>query len=195
MQEDITKGQRVESLTVEALVDGEWLEVGNGTTIGYKRMVRFPQVKTDQIRITINGSRKTANISNVEAYFAEPIATNEVQAVWNNLPRDKWKLMDSAPLTIDLGKATKLNTFTYAPANGEAKPTMAFRYKLYVSDNGQDGKAVPTNGEFSNIMHNPVPQTVGLRNTRVARYVKIEATTPTGTPAILTMDEVGFMSK
>ena len=103
--------------------------------------------------------------------------------------------MDSAPLTIDLGKATKLNTFTYAPANGEAKPTMAFRYKLYVSDNGQDWKVVPTNGEFSNIMHNPVPQTVGLRNTPVARYVKIEATTPTGTPAVLTMDEVGFMSK
>ena len=33
LQEDITKGQRVEAFTVEALTDNGWKEVGKGTTI------------------------------------------------------------------------------------------------------------------------------------------------------------------
>jgi len=45
LQEDITKGQRVESFTVEALTEQGWQEVAKGTTVGYKRMVRFPAVK------------------------------------------------------------------------------------------------------------------------------------------------------
>lgn len=48
LQEDITKGQRVEAFTVEALTDNGWKEVGKGTTIGYKRMLRFPAVKARQ---------------------------------------------------------------------------------------------------------------------------------------------------
>ena len=35
LQEDITKGQRVEAFTVEALTDNGWKEVGKGTTFGY----------------------------------------------------------------------------------------------------------------------------------------------------------------
>ena len=51
LQEDIAKGQRVEEFEVEALVDGEWKSVGKGTTIGYKRLLRFPEAAADFIHL------------------------------------------------------------------------------------------------------------------------------------------------
>ena len=50
-QEYIRLGQRVKAFTVEALVDGNWKEVAKATTIGYKRILRFPSVKATKVRI------------------------------------------------------------------------------------------------------------------------------------------------
>ena len=71
LQEDITKGQRVELFTVEALTDKGWKEVGKGTTIGYKRMLRFPTVNASKLRVKIGECRLTAYVSQVAAYYAE----------------------------------------------------------------------------------------------------------------------------
>ena len=102
-----------------------------------------------------------------------------------------WKQVAASPLTIDLGKSVTLTSFTYAPLKAEAKPTMAFRYKFFVSADGKNWKEVPTNGEFSNIMHNPLPQTVAFGQKVQARYIKLEATTPTATTAKVEMNEIG----
>ena len=193
LQEDITKGQRVEAFTVEALTDNGWKEVGKGTTIGYKRMLRFPAVKASKLRVKIDECRLTAFISQVAAYYAEPLQEETTKEDWNNLPRSGWKQVAASPLTIDLGKTVMLNSFTYAPAKAEAKPTMAFRYKFFVSVDGKNWKEVPTNGEFSNIMHNPLPQTVAFNQKVQARFIKLEATTPDAAVAKVNMDEIGVM--
>lgn len=193
LQEDITKGQRVEAFTVEALIDGDWKEVAKGTTVGYKRMQRFPAVKASKLRVKIDECRLTAHISQVAAYYAEPLQEETTKEDWNNLPRSGWKQVAASPLTIDLGRTVTLGSFTYAPAKAEAKPTMAFRYKFFVSEDGKTWKEVPTNGEFSNIMHNPLPQTVTLGKKIQARFIKLEATTPTATTAKIEMNEIGVM--
>lgn len=69
LQEDITKGQRVESFTVSVLTrDGNWQAIATGTTIGYKRMLRFPSIEASAIKLTINRSRNIANIERISAY-------------------------------------------------------------------------------------------------------------------------------
>ena len=73
LQEDIRRGQRVERFTVEAYVDGTWRTVAEGTTIGYKRLLRFEECAAERIRITVNECRATANISNVAVYCAAEI--------------------------------------------------------------------------------------------------------------------------
>ena len=191
LQEDIARGQRVEDFTVEARVGGTWQQLGKGTTVGYKRMLRFPAVEADAIRLTIGQTRLEANIANVAAYYAEPVAEEQVQASWNDLPRDGWKKMSDQPLVIDLGKEVTLKGFTYAPLNEQAKPTMAYRYKFYVSLDGSNWKEVPCNGEFSNIMHNPLPQTVLFGQKARARFMKLEATTPDAAPAVVVLEEIG----
>ena len=191
LQEDIARGQRVESFAVEVLTEQGWQEVGQGTTVGYKRLLRFPAVKASQLKVKINECRLTAHISQVGAFYATPLQENNQTESWNNLPRKEWKQVAASPLTIDLGKIVQLSAFTYAPLKAEAKPTMAFRYKFYVSTDGKSWAEVPTNGEFSNIMHNPLPQTVTFNKGVQARFIKLEATTPAATTAKIEMNEIG----
>ena len=68
LQEYIQLGQRVSSFDVEALVQGKWQKLVTGTTIGYKRILKFDPVKTDKIRVSINESKASPVISNVEVY-------------------------------------------------------------------------------------------------------------------------------
>jgi len=74
-QEHIRLGQRVKAFTVEALVDGSWQEVANATTIGYKRILRFPTVEATQVRFNITGSKACPVISNIGIYNAPQILT------------------------------------------------------------------------------------------------------------------------
>lgn len=73
LQEDISRGQRVEAFTVDVRVNGEWKTIAKGSTIGYKRLLRFPDVEADAIRVTIDECRSVANISRIGAFLAPRI--------------------------------------------------------------------------------------------------------------------------
>ncbi|MDE7134484.1 MAG: discoidin domain-containing protein, partial [Rikenellaceae bacterium] len=79
IQEHIPLGQRVISFSVEYLADGKWLPVDTPektTTVGYKRILRFPTVETDQMRICFDKSRGPLCINNIEAFCA-PVLLEE----------------------------------------------------------------------------------------------------------------------
>ena len=71
IQEDIAKGQRVENFLVEAYSNGSWRYVAEGTTVGYKRLIRFSDTKAEKIRVTVRSARGKANILKVGLFFAE----------------------------------------------------------------------------------------------------------------------------
>ena len=72
-QEYIRLGQRVKGFTVEAYVDGNWKEVARGSTIGYKRILRFPGVMATQVRFNITDSKAAPVISRIGLYNAPVI--------------------------------------------------------------------------------------------------------------------------
>lgn len=78
IQEFIKKGQRVEKFKLEAFVDGNWNEVALSTTIGYKKMLRFPAVETDKVRLTILEARDGALISNFNLYEASELLSDPI---------------------------------------------------------------------------------------------------------------------
>ncbi|GGB22398.1 alpha-L-fucosidase [Puia dinghuensis] len=57
LQENIRIGQRVEKWVLESLDKEGWKTVTEGTTIGYKRLLRFPPVTTNKVRLRILSSR------------------------------------------------------------------------------------------------------------------------------------------
>ncbi|MBR0433976.1 MAG: alpha-L-fucosidase [Bacteroidaceae bacterium] len=73
LQEYIPLGQRVKAFTAEYLDGKQWrkLDVGEETTtIGYKRLLRFPAVTTNALRISITDSRGPVCLNAVGAYYA-----------------------------------------------------------------------------------------------------------------------------
>jgi alpha-L-fucosidase len=69
LQENITVGQRVEKFSLECLTaDGRWVTLTSGTTIGYKRLLRFPLTKARKVRLCIMGSRLNPTISEFGLY-------------------------------------------------------------------------------------------------------------------------------
>ncbi len=70
LQEYIRLGQRVQQFRVDALVDGDWIPVTEGTTIGYKVIRKFNVVKTSKIRLILLKSKACPLISNIELFKA-----------------------------------------------------------------------------------------------------------------------------
>jgi alpha-L-fucosidase len=63
LQEEIRVGQRVEEFALDAWDGDSWRPVSRGTTIGYKRLLRFPEVTTDRVRLAIVKSRTNPTLS------------------------------------------------------------------------------------------------------------------------------------
>jgi alpha-L-fucosidase len=57
IQEGITLGQRVAAYRVEAWAGGAWTVIARGTTIGHKRLHRFPAVRASRVRLVIERAR------------------------------------------------------------------------------------------------------------------------------------------
>jgi alpha-L-fucosidase len=68
LQEYIKLGQRVKSFNIEVWADNAWQQVATGTTIGYKRILKFGPVKAAKVRINITASKACPVISNVAIY-------------------------------------------------------------------------------------------------------------------------------
>ncbi len=70
LQETIdTHGERIEKHAVDTWLNGQWVEVATATNVGYKRILRFPEITTNKIRIRIIESRLNPAISNVSAHY------------------------------------------------------------------------------------------------------------------------------
>jgi alpha-L-fucosidase len=70
IQEYIKLGQRIQNFKVEVWQKDQWIQVVDGTTIGYKIVRKFPTTKTSKVRLTILNSKACPVISNIELYRA-----------------------------------------------------------------------------------------------------------------------------
>ena len=73
LREFIPLGQRVEAFSVEALVEGSWRNVAEGTTIGSKRLLRIPDTEAGRIRLNIHEAKACSAISAIGLYLAPPL--------------------------------------------------------------------------------------------------------------------------
>lgn len=72
LQENILKGQRIEKFRVDYWDGQLWRTFAKATTIGYKRLLRFPEVYSDRIKIVIEQCRTNPTLSNIGVYKMPP---------------------------------------------------------------------------------------------------------------------------
>jgi alpha-L-fucosidase len=63
IQEPIRLGQRVSQFEIDLMDANGWTTVFKGTTIGYKRILRIPEIKTSKVRLRILEANNTVAIS------------------------------------------------------------------------------------------------------------------------------------
>jgi alpha-L-fucosidase len=68
LQEAIALGQRVQAWRVEAEIDGSWKLVGEGSSIGYKRILRCARVTAWRVRVSITQARACPTLSTIAVY-------------------------------------------------------------------------------------------------------------------------------
>ena len=72
LQEYIEAGQRVERFHIDVWDGARWTLVTDGTTIGYKRLLRFPAVTGEKVRLVIDQARTSPTLSSFGLYKAPP---------------------------------------------------------------------------------------------------------------------------
>lgn len=194
IQEDIAKGQRIERFLLEGCVEGNWQKLAEGTTVGYKRLVRFAACQPDSIRLTVLSARDEARVLRMGLYYARQLMEQDTNVALGNVPSGQcsivggneesakaidgdrntvWRTDGLVPLVVDLGQEAEITGFTYAPAADDHLEGTLYKYAFYVSRDGESWTLCDTNGEFSNIMHNPVPYAVQFERSYRGRYVKL----------------------
>jgi alpha-L-fucosidase len=68
LQEQLRLSQRVERFTVDALINGVWQPVAEGTVIGHKRIVVLDGVRTAALRVRITDARVAPTLRRVGVY-------------------------------------------------------------------------------------------------------------------------------
>lgn len=102
LQENIRIGQRIEAFRLEYWDKTGWKEVATGTTVGYKRILRFEPITTNKVRLHILSSRLNPTIAEFGLYKLPPSVVFKVNTVE--------KLRKPNPNNKAIGKPTQLQT-------------------------------------------------------------------------------------
>jgi alpha-L-fucosidase len=68
VRENIKLGQRVDEFVAEAWVDGAWKEITKATSVGSARILQFPVVKTNKLRVRVTKSAVPPAISEISVF-------------------------------------------------------------------------------------------------------------------------------
>jgi len=137
-QEYVRLGQRVRAFNIEAFVNGNWQEITKATTIGYKRILRFPTVTTAKLRFNITASKACPLISSIGVYDAPQILTppriirnqsGEINIVPADAESEIYYTLDGSSPTkgskkyevpFQTEEKLKVNAIAYEPASGKS---------------------------------------------------------------------------
>lgn len=270
--EAIQLGQRVNAFRLEGHGEGGWRELGAGSTIGRKRLLRFKGMKTDRLRLTVEAEATCLAIARLRLYRT-PEYRPDPELLWDRrgfvhikagpedqvffaignqpsekdfsrynekkpialpkggyvscyaidaasgqrsrtlregfgLPNHRWKAVDSGIsqndqalsalidadassiwvtetnqnagetppwVEIDIGEESVLGGFTLLPRQDGKQEGIVDKYRFETRRNGNDPWKVAAEGEFSNVLHSPVEQTVRFRNPIRASHVRFTA--------------------
>ena len=179
-EEDIRQGQRVKKFTLEALVDGKWqplkdalVENGDGlTTIGHRRIICFPTVNATKLRFTVTDSKAEPVIKRTSVYLAPKLTDDIPDSGEKRSSNLHYFFSSPRQMMIDWDTEQTISAFRYLPPQNTKDGTVT-HYTLWASSDWTNWTKLAS-GEFSNIVNNPIWQTIKFPATK-ARILKLDA--------------------
>ena len=179
-EEDIRYGQRVKKFLLEAEINGQWqqlkdalVENGDGlTTIGHRRIICFPTVNATKLRFTVVNTKCEPFIKKLGVYLAPELTADIPDA--GEKKSSNLHLFFSSPtqMMIDWETEQTITSFRYLPPQ-ESKDGTVTHYTLWASTDWSNWTKLAS-GEFSNVVNNPIWQTIKFQPVR-AKILKLDA--------------------
>lgn len=179
-EEDIALGQRVKKFMLEVEVNGKWqplkdalAENGDGlTTIGHRRIICFPTLTATKLRFTITDSKAEPIIKKLGVYLAPEITADIPDSGEKHSSGLHYFFSNPKQMLIDWDNEQTITAFRYLPPQTSRKGTIT-HYTLWASSDWSNWTKLAS-GEFSNIVNNPIWQTIKFPTTK-ARILKLDA--------------------
>ena len=179
-EEDIAQGQMVKKFSLEAEVDGQWqplkdalVEEGDGlTTIGHRRIICFPTVTATRLRFKVTDAKCEPVIKRLGVYLAPELTADIPDSGEKKSSALHIFFGSSMQMFIDWDTEQTISAFRYLPPQNGQDGTIT-HYTLWGSTNWSDWTKLAS-GEFSNIVNNPIWQTIRFAPTKI-RVLRFEA--------------------
>ena len=179
-EEDIAKGQRVRKFSLEAMVDGKWqslkdelVDNGDGlTTIGHRRIICFPMVKATKLRFTINSYKQEPIIKRIGVYIAPELTADIPNSGEKKSSRLHYFFSSPKQMMIVWDTEQTITAFRYLPPQN-TREGLVTHYTLWGSTDWANWTKLAS-GEFSNIVNNPIWQTIKFAPTK-AKILRLDA--------------------
>ena len=179
-EEDIRYGQRVKKFSLEAEINGKWqplkdalVEQGDGlTTIGHRRIICFPTVNATRIRLTILDAKCQPVIKRTSVYLAPELTADIPDSGEKRSSNLHFFFRSPKQMMIDWDTEQTITAFRYLPPQN-TKEGMVTHYSLWASTDWSNWTKVAS-GEFSNIVNNPIWQTIKFPPVK-ARILRLDA--------------------
>ena len=179
-EEDIALGQRVKKFSLEAFVDGQWqplkdalVEQGDGlTTIGHRRIICFPTVTATQLRFTVLDSKAEPVIKKLGVYLAPELTADIPDSGEKRSSGLHIFFGNPQQMMIDYDTEQTVSAFRYLPPQN-TKDGIVTHYTLWASSDWSHWEKLAS-GEFSNIVNNPIWQTIRFAPTKL-KILRFEA--------------------
>ena len=179
-EEDIRYGQRVKKFSLEAEINGKWqplkdalVEQGDGlTTIGHRRIICFPTVNATRLRLTILDAKCQPIIKRTSVYLAPELTADIPDSGEKRSSNLHFFFRSPKQMMIDWDTEQTITAFRYLPPQN-TKEGMVTHYSLWASTDWSNWTKVAS-GEFSNIVNNPIWQTIKFPSVK-ARILRLDA--------------------
>ena len=188
VEEDIRYGQRVKKFSLEAEVDGKLVPLddelvtshpsmqgGDGggalTTIGHRRIICFPTVNATKLRFTVLDAKCDPVIKRTSVYLA-PEITKDTPDSGEKHASDYYIFFGADKMMfVTLNDESTVTAFRYLPPQ-DSREGLVTHYRISGSTDWNTWETLGE-GEFSNIVNNPIWQTVRCKPTR-AKIIRVE---------------------
>jgi alpha-L-fucosidase len=179
-EEDIRYGQRVKKFALEAEINGKWqplkdelVEDGDGlTTIGHRRIICFPTIMATRLRFTILDAKCESMIKRTSVYLAPELTSDIPDSGEKYSSNLHYFFSNPKQMMIDWDTEQTFTSFRYLPPQN-TREGIVTHYTLWASTDWQNWTKLAS-GEFSNIVNNPIWQTIKFAPVK-AKILRLDA--------------------